>query len=293
MSIPGRRRKYTEPYIPYNIILMIMPKVYSEVLGEYIDIPDDPRIVSLAPSITDTLHKIKAWGNVVGVSLYCNIPREAAGKPRVGAYLKVSYKKLDELEPDLILTTTGVQRRLTMELRDKGYTVYPIPLPISIYGIIDNIVLTGYAVGKVDEAYRVAREYLDKLRSLEPPLHGSVYYEICFEEPYTIGKYSYINSSLAYIGLKNIFMEIEASYFKPDMDKVLEANPGIILYEMNPAKRPEKRDVIKMLLDRGWGELDAVKNDRVIILEPDTLAHYGPTHIENLIKIYNTIRDIR
>lgn len=266
-----------------------MRRLFSEVLGIYIEIPDNPKIVSLAPSITDTLYRIGAWENVVGVSLYCNIPEEADRKPRVGAYLNVNYSRLDELEPDLILTTTGAQRNLTLELSEKGYTVYPIPLPTSIYGILDSIVLTGYVVGKIMESLKVARNYQRMLFKVDRSIDRSVYYEICFEEPYTIGQYSYINSSLHYIGLRNIFMDVEKPYFKPDFDKVVERNPSIILYELRPGMRVSFNEVVEMLEERGWGGLDALKNNQIYILEPDTLAHYGPTHIQNLINLYSKI----
>ncbi len=266
-----------------------MRRVFSEVLGIHIEVPDDPKIISLAPSITDTLYRIGAWDNVVGVSLFCNIPKEAKEKPRVGAYLKVSYKRIDELEPDLILTTTGVQRKLTFELKDNGYNVYPIPLPTSIYGIIDNIVLTGYVVGRVDKALKVAKNYLNKLLNIEEPINKSVYYEICFEEPYTIGRYSYIATSLDYIGLKNIFNEVESSYFKPSFNDVAERNPEIIIYEMKPGLSKSYNEVIEMFEDRGWESVNALRSNNVFILKPDTLAHYGPTHIDNLIKLYSQI----
>ena len=266
-----------------------MRRLYSEVLNTYIEVPETPKVVSLAPSITDTLYRIGAWENVVGVSLYCNIPEEAGKKPRVGAYLNINYDKLDELKPDLILTTTGAQRNLTMELWDKGYTVYPIPLPTSIYGIIDNIVLTGYLVGRAAESLKVARKYLKLLNTVEYTVDENVYYEILFEEPYTIGQYSYITTSLHHIGLKNIFMDIEKSYFKPDFNEVLERNPGIIIYELKPNMKISYNELVELFEDRGWSDIDAVRNNQIYILEPDTLAHYGPTHIQNLIKLYNKI----
>jgi len=266
-----------------------MRKVFSEILGEYIEVPDNPKIVSLAPSITDTLYRIGVWDQVVGVSLFCNIPKEASSKPRVGAYLKVSYKRLDELSPDIVLTTTGVQRNLTLELKEKGYNVYPIPLPISIYGIVDNIVLTGYVVGAVDRALEVAGKYLRLLDEVEGFLDAKVYYEICFEDPYTIGKYSYITTSLYHIGLRNIFMGVDKSYFKPDFKEVLELNPEVIIYEMNPGKEVTYNEVIEMFEERGWGGIRALRENRVFIVGPDTLAHYGPTHIQNLISLYKKI----
>jgi len=65
-------------------------RVYSEILNKYIEIPDKPRIVSLAPSITDSVAVLDRWDQLVGISIYCKVPKGLPEKPRVGSYLKVS-----------------------------------------------------------------------------------------------------------------------------------------------------------------------------------------------------------
>ena len=100
-------------------------KVFSEVLGEFVEVPEgDVRVVSLAPSVTDTIFYIGAGDVLVGVSAFCRRPREAQSLPRVGGYLNVDYEALESLKPDVIFTTTGVQRRLSYELRERGFNVY-------------------------------------------------------------------------------------------------------------------------------------------------------------------------
>gem|GEM_PF-6393256 len=55
-------------------------EVFSEILGDFVDLPEEPRrIVSLAPDITDALFRLNLDDRVIGVSLYCNRPK---GKPQ-------------------------------------------------------------------------------------------------------------------------------------------------------------------------------------------------------------------
>ncbi|PCN50942.1 ABC transporter substrate-binding protein, partial [Candidatus Geothermarchaeota archaeon ex4572_27] len=76
-------------------------RVFSEVLGEFVEVPEGRiRVVSLAPSVTETLFYIGAGDMLAGVSSFCRKPPEAAKLPRVGGYLGVNYRLLHELAPD-------------------------------------------------------------------------------------------------------------------------------------------------------------------------------------------------
>ncbi len=264
-------------------------KAFNEITGKYIDIPDNPRIISLAPSITDTLDQLDMWDNLVGVSLYCNIPSKASEKPRVGAYLKVRYSKIDELKPNIIFMTTGIQRKLVFEMLDKGYPVYPVPLPISMYGILENMAIIGGVLNRTQKALEHMKYYIHVLSKIERDFLGTVYYEIDFGEPYTVGAISYINHSLDHIGLKNIFSQEEKTYFQPNLEEVFRRDPDFILYEVHPGKKLDEESLIKIFIDRGWSKMKAVKNKHFLLLPPDSLAHYGPTHILNLEKISKVI----
>jgi len=56
-----------------------------------------PRIVSLAPAVTETLFAIGAGGLVVGISDYCNYPPEALGLPRLGTSITPNYEAIARL----------------------------------------------------------------------------------------------------------------------------------------------------------------------------------------------------
>ncbi|MEB3851257.1 MAG: ABC transporter substrate-binding protein, partial [Desulfurococcales archaeon] len=182
-------------------------RVYSLALGREVEVPERPsRIVSLSPAVTETLFRIGAGDRVVGVSVFCSKPPEACGRPRVGSYYKVDYKRLDPLEPDLILTTTGAQARVVEELAERGYTVYPVPLPTSLYGILDNIITVGIVAGEIPGARRLAGELAGRL----PPLRGAldgvrVYYEIDLGGPVSAGAHSYIVDALEFLGAETVF----------------------------------------------------------------------------------------
>ncbi len=262
-------------------------RIYNEFLGETVEVPDYPeRIVSLAPDITDILHRIGAWNRVVGVSLYCKRPPEADEKPRVGAYLKVNEKKLRELNPDLILTTTGAQRKTTLELLQRGYPVYPIKLPFTLYDILDNIVRVGAVVHEVENAYRESErlfELMEEFRGKLPPLRVLV--EIDLHPEYTIGNASFLNHALHFIGLKNIFADVYASYFQTPYEIAAERSPQLIIYEPKPMRKrkPGVEEMLERYRKAGLGRSEAVEKGRILITGGDMVAHYGPAFIDEVM----------
>jgi|Deesub1362B_J571_1020462.scaffolds.fasta_scaffold00005_83 ABC-type Fe3+-hydroxamate transport system substrate-binding protein len=269
-------------------------KVFSDILGDYIEIPDDElRIVSIAPSVTETLFSLGLGDNIVGVSYFCNKPREVKGKNRVGGYLSVDQKALDNLNPDVVFATTGIQRKVVNELYNKKYPVYPVPLPLSPYGIIENIFLVAGVVRRHMKAVELSSRLNSILMEIHTKVYATVYYEIDFGEPYTIGANTYISNGLLHIGLKNIFGEVFGSYFKPDFELVIKSNPDVLIFEKHPARRELDLDnLLQVLKHRGWDKLKAYKNNRIILLEPDSLAHYGPTHIQTLSELHYMVKEM-
>lgn len=72
-------------------LIIVIPVIsYGEVdeFGRRIEINRTPeRIVSMAPSVTEILFRLGLGSKVVGVTDYCNYPKEASLKPKIGGFL--------------------------------------------------------------------------------------------------------------------------------------------------------------------------------------------------------------
>ncbi|MCE4608336.1 MAG: helical backbone metal receptor [Caldisphaeraceae archaeon] len=271
-----------------------MVKLYSEILSKEIEVADGlKRIVSLAPAITETLYLIGAGDKVVGVSYFCNKPAEVAKKPRVGAYLNVNYNLLQKLNPEILLVTTGAQRERVYELENNGYKIYPIALPVNIYGILDNIMIVGIIVDERYNARALAYEINKKMINLHNVLNGTkLYYEINLGGPVSVGAHSYIGDAFSYIGASHVFEKDRTTYvINPDIEDVKRFDPEIIVYEQKLGEHADKKKIKEKLEKRGLGNLKAVKEGRIIIMEYDSLAHYGPSFFEALQRLVKRIND--
>ncbi|MEB3787327.1 MAG: ABC transporter substrate-binding protein [Desulfurococcales archaeon] len=276
-----------------------MVKVYSEALGLEIEVPDEPkRIVSLSPAITETLYRLGLADRIVAVSYFCHKPPEAREKPKVGSYLKVEYEKMEALEPDLVLTTTGAQRKVLEDLvkrgMEKGYAVYPIPLPVTAYGILDEITIIGMLTGRVKEARSLAARLASEYTSLKDSLAGvKVYYEIFLGGPVSAAAHSYVQDILEFLGAVTPFAgERKTWVIEPDPGVIREFDPDVILYEKSPYAPLDEEKIRADFEKRGLGDLTALREGRLVILEPDTLAHYGPSIFEDLKDIVGRVRSL-
>ncbi len=258
-------------------------RVYNELLGAEVDVPEEPRrIVSLAEDLTETLFMVGVGDRVVGVSAYCHKPAEACERVRVGTYLRVSYARLEQLRPDLILTTSAAQRRVNLELLKRGYPVYPLPLPLSLAGIVENVRRVGVLVNAVEKAVELeqrllamlARYYINKQKR-----RLRVYVEIDLGSPITVGAATYVDDFVRALGLENIFGDRIIGYFEPVMDEVKRLNPEVIIYDPKPNDSGARLRFMKLVNDRGWSGVDAVRQNRIIVTEGDVIAHYGPSLI--------------
>jgi hypothetical protein len=89
--------------------------------------PQPPdRVVSLVPSITESLFDLGAGGAVVGVTDYCVHPANSLGGiPRIGGTRNPRVSEIIELEPDLVLANQEENSPGSVEgLREAGIPVW-------------------------------------------------------------------------------------------------------------------------------------------------------------------------
>ena len=270
-------------------------RVFNEVLGAEVEVPDKPcRVVSLAEDLTEILFMLGAGDRVVGVSSYCSRPPEARSRPRVGTYYKVSYSRLEQFRPDLILTTSAAQRRLALEMHSRGYPVFPIPLPTSVAGVVENVRRVGVVMNKICEANALERRLLQTLSqvvSSRPSSESTVYVEIDLGSPITVGQASYVDDMLGMLGLRNIYSHRREAYFEPDFEYVAGQDPDFIIYDPKPGEVGAWSRFSKLVGNRGWGVLRAVREGRTIVTAGDVIAHYGPSLIlETMPWLLSTVK---
>jgi iron complex transport system substrate-binding protein len=117
--------------------------------------PIPRRVVTLAPSLTDTVVALGLSERIVGVTRYDDAP-EVAGRPRVGGFLDPSPEAVVALRPDLVLwATDGGATRPVERIAALGIPVLALPI-VSVADTLAAARIVGDALGDRAAGERLA-----------------------------------------------------------------------------------------------------------------------------------------
>jgi len=243
------------------------------------------KIVSLSPSVTDTLVHLGLEDEIAGVTPWCLLYLSKP-KPIAGTYLSVNTKFLKEVQPDIVFLQSRVHDKLYPQLKDAGFRAVLVPLPTNIPAILSHVVMdVGAYVGKFEEAmelaYRLAEQVIEIRRRISPERRRRVYVEYVFPDKsiVTAGALTYINDMIHSAGGFNIFSDKPLEFFKPDDEETNRRNPELVLVSVEPAMRWVTEEKYREMRPA------VADNSRVIIVvesREKNLAHFGPSFIYTL-----------
>lgn len=244
------------------------------------------RIISLAPSNTETLFALGLADKIVGVTEYCNYPPEAQEKNLVGGFSTVDMELVIELDPDLILAANMHKDDLVPELERRGFNVMIIA-PETIDEVLDSILQIGDVTGVSEAAIQLVTEMrarigavTDTITSLqESDIPGVLY--ITWHEPiWTLGKGTITHELIEIAGATNIMADIEG-HGQTELETIIWRNPQIILASSGHGSAEDSLVTWAQTEDR-LSEVDARKVGRVYQLDSDLVTRPGPRIVEGL-----------
>jgi iron complex transport system substrate-binding protein len=242
------------------------------------------RIVSLAPSITETLFAIGAGAQVVGVTDYCTYPAEARRKPRVGGIINPSIEAIIGLRPDLvIMSMEGNVRDDFRKLTSLGVSVY-VTNPRTLQGIYASMTQLGSITGTADSAARVVarlrlREQAVRARAGKIPVRTLMV--VSLQPLIVAGRNTFIQELLEAAGGVNLAAYAKGNYPVYSRETLLANNPDVILLTSDvlgdvsalPRMFPE------------WYIVSAIRHKRVYRVEADLVSRPGPRALDALESI--------
>lgn len=231
------------------------------------------RIVSLLPSLTESVWTLGGGERLVGVDRYSNWPPEIADLPRLGGLDDTDVETIVALAPDLVLASTSSARAVE-RLRALGLEVLALDTDTwddmraslaKIAEVLGRPDADEALVARLDAA--LARE----AARVPPPLRGArVYFEVG-SGPIVAGPDSFVGELLARLGLDNVVPEELGPFPRLNPELVLGARPDVI---MGPA------GTLRDLAARpGWDALAAIEDERVCTFDGaanDALVRPGP-----------------
>jgi len=130
------------------------------------------RIVSLAPSLTETVFALGLGDRLVGVSVYCDYPPEAARIDRVGTFITPNVEAIVAKKPDVILAVPSPGNRSPVEsLEHLGFKIVVVD-PLTLGGIKESIISIGDQLGRPQRAREVVAEIDRRIDATRAKLAG-------------------------------------------------------------------------------------------------------------------------
>jgi iron complex transport system substrate-binding protein len=239
------------------------------------------RIVSLAPSITESLFAIGAGAQVVGVTDYCDFPPEARSCRRVGGMINPSIEAIVGLSPDLIIVSMeGNQRQDFVALTGLRIPVFTCN-PRSLDGINRSLRQLGSLTGHLREAMRLA----DSLarRTAQVRVTGTArriptLLLVAVQPLMAVGSRTFLDELLTDAGGFNLAASTGLTYPSLSREMVLTADPEVLLITSDAF---DSTASITSLYPE-WTRLSAVRSGRVYRVDANIVSRPGPRSVEGL-----------
>lgn len=236
------------------------------------DVPP-ARIVTLLPSLTETVCELGACAKLVGTDRYSNHPASVRTLPKTGGLDDANIELIASLKPDVVLL--ALSSRVTDRLESLGIKVVALePRTYQdvqrVAGKVSQIVL-GNTEGGARLWRRLEAQVNGAASTVPAPARGlTVYYEVD-SAPYAAGESSFIGETLTRLGAKNIVPTSLGPFPKLNPEYIVRANPQVIMVSMKHATSLAARP--------GWDRIRAVQGKRVCAFtadQGDVLSRPGP-----------------
>ncbi len=236
-------------------------------------------ITSLSAGHTEILYAIGAGGQVTAVDKTSNCPAVATALPQVDAFTP-SVEAIKNLHPDLVILFYD-PGDLVISLRSLDIPVLFLNSPSSVDGALTQIELLGRATGHAAQAANLEQAMqsrIDEVKKAVPTgAKPSVYHEVD-NTYFSAGPGSFIADLYKILGAENIADATAQAFPQLSAEAIIAANPDVIILADEDAGESAQTVAARP----GWSQINAVKNKRVYVVDPDIISRPGPRLIDAL-----------
>jgi iron complex transport system substrate-binding protein len=233
------------------------------------------RIVSLLPSLTETVCELGQCARLVGVDRYSNFPKEVLQLPQVGGGLDPNIEAVVALKPDVVLIATS--SRASARFEELGLKV--LALEPKTHADVRDVLEKLAQLLEVKDAgrvwHRIELGLAAARESLPPRVKNTHVYFEASPAPHGAGEASFIGETLTGLGVKNIVPFAMGPFPKLNPEFIVRADPDLIMVG--------ERGGVGLGTRPGWGQIRAIRERRVCEFsaeQADVLVRPGPRMAE-------------
>jgi iron complex transport system substrate-binding protein len=249
---------------------------YVDELGRSVKVrPYPQRIVSLAPSVTETLFALGLADRTLGVTSFCDYPPEALTKRKVGDTIRPSIEAIIGLKPDLVIASTASQlEEFVGKLGELDVPVY-VSNPPDLEGVLQSIERIGDLTGAVDQARSLTASLRTRIDAVSSRVNGrrrpTVFIILGSEPLITAGGASFVNDLIERAGGISISASEPADYPQFSLETAIARRPELIFLQSGEEELPQRLKVTP-----------AARSGRVFRLDDDLMLRPGPRVVDGL-----------
>ena len=244
--------------------------------GVTISLPAAPqRIVSLLPSLSETVCALGQCVRLVGVDRYSDYPPSLQKLPQMGGGVDPNIESIVAVKPDVVLMAKS--SRAGERLEALGLKV--MALEPKTHADVQRVMLKLGQLLEMQDAPRIWRA-IDAgvsaaAQSLPASVRGTrVYFEVN-QGPYAASESSFIGETLTRLGVQNIVPAQLGPFPKLNPEYIVRANPDLIMIGQRSADGLQSRP--------GWHSIRALREQRVCVFpteDANVLVRPGPRMAE-------------
>lgn len=246
------------------------------------------RIVSLSPSITETIYEMNRGAKVVARTDEDAYPDAVALLDSVGSVDKLDIEKIKSLNPNLVLGSKNLKKEVVKELEEAGLNVIVLFEEEGFAGIYKLIQNLGVAINSQEQAHEVMEEMKSEVDEVSEKVKGqkkkTTYYVSTFGQgkDTTVSKDSIIDNIIETAGGDNITSNSKDG--KYSIDELKKKDPEILLVSGDEATKEE------LMNTEGYKDLTAVKESRVYAIDENSINRQGPRLSKGLLELARIIQ---
>ncbi len=230
------------------------------------------RIVSLVPSLTESVCALGSCARLVGVDRFSNWPPEVARLPRLGGLDDVQVERIVALKPDVVLASKSARVITRLEALGLRVIVIQAETHADVKRMLDTLAQLLGTPARAQQVWgRIQRDLLLAAQRVPGSVRGQrVYFEVA-AAPYAASAGSFIGETLAQLGMTNVVPAELGWYPRLNPEFVVRSQPDIVM--------ASRRELQGMRLRPGWQTLQALQRARTCgfdVAPYDTLVRPGP-----------------
>jgi iron complex transport system substrate-binding protein len=278
----------TASLLAFAACFSIQKRYFSDEKTAAVVPGDYRRIVSMAPSITETLYALGLSDRLVGVSRFCNYPPEVQRLQKVGGFLDPNFEAIVSLKPDLVLMLEEHERSLP------GFQKLGLKTTVvchkNIDGIIDSLRTIAGVCGVAERGRQAAEDIQSRLERIRKKTALSKRPRVMVAidriqgggglvDVYIAGSDGFFDKMVELAGGENVYRHGSLSFPVVSAEGILRMNPDVIVdlvSGLDETHVPSERVVADW---QGLAGVEAVKQRRVYAFDRDYSSVPGPRFI--------------